>query len=497
MIRLEDYVNLGANGAQGGAPGVGSAEELDMLVKSLDAGSKTGRELTNLTGQSGAPLKLESLEKTLKVLTYKESDVVFWKNIPKKEAYNTVEEYNQLTGYGQDGAGAFTSETELPDEDVTQYTRRSQLVKFMATTRAVSLAMSMVKSQVKPVETEIKNGTLYLMRAANRGLYFGDSDLIPEEFNGMFAQQRQADVFSSFDAYMNDSTVVVDLRGKALKEGNIETASNNIVENFGLGDVLYAPPTVLSSFVQRFYGNKFIQPNTEQISAGRMGQRVKSFEGQFGDVQLQKDIFLNKRSAKLLTAAATSSIAPAAPTATSITAVAATDALSKWSSTDAGSYLYAVSSFNKYGESALTSMSGSTTAIVANGAVDLVFTAGSGTYAASGYRIYRGVKGVSATTGLYYPVFSISTAQLTAGYDGAAAGGVRDRDRFLPDCNQAMLIQHDTEVLEFAQLAPLMKLDLAIVSPAYRFLCLMYGTPFLYAPKKMVRFINVGTDLTV
>ena len=47
-------------------------------------------------------------------------------------------------------------------------------------------------------------------------------------------------------------------------------------------------------------------------------------------------------------------------------------------------------------------------------------------------------------------------------------------------------------MIEFAQLAPLMKMDLAILSPAYRFMVLLYGTPFLYAPKKLVRLINIG-----
>ena len=65
-------------------------------------------------------------------------------------------------------------------------------------------------------------------------------------------------------------------------------------------------------------------------------------------------------------------------------------------------------------------------------------------------------------------------------------------NRFLPDTDQSMLAQFDNEVVEFAQLAPLMKMDLAVLSPAFRFMVLLYGTPFLYAPKKMVRFINIG-----
>ena len=83
-------------------------------------------------------------------------------------------------------------------------------------------------------------------------------------------------------------------------------------------------------------------------------------------------------------------------------------------------------------------------------------------------------------------------AQLTTGYDGGAAGAVRDRNRFLPGTNQAMLVQSDTDVYSFKQLAPLMKMDLATLAPSTRFMILMYGTPMLYAPKKMVRYINIG-----
>lgn len=111
--------------------------------------------------------------------------------------------------------------------------------------------------------------------------------------------------------------------------------------------------------------------------------------------------------------------------------------------------------------------------------------------AATAFRIYRTKVGATAT-GEFYPLFEVSVSEQTAGYDGAAAGLIRDLNHFLPDCDQAMLVQFDNEVVEFAQLAPLMKMDLAVLSPAFRFMVLLYGTPFLYAPKKMVRFINIG-----
>lgn len=166
---------------------------------------------------------------------------------------------------------------------------------------------------------------------------------------------------------------------------------------------------------------------------------------------------------------------------------------SKFTTADAGNVYYAVSAINRFGESALAIYSTSAAAVVAGCAVDLKFTAGVGTNAATAFRIYRTKAGGTAT-GEFYPVFEVSTAELTAGYDGALAGGVRDMNHFLPDCDQAMLLQFDNEVVEFAQLAPLMKMDLAVLSPAFRFMILLYGTPFLYAPKKMVRIVNIGKN---
>lgn len=495
-ISIDHYANR-EGGRDTGAFGATSQEDLGNLVKALEAREVTGRDTTNLVGQSGAPLKLESLEKTLKVLTFKENDIVFWKRIPKKPAYNTVEEYNQLTSYGAQ-RGGFQREGELPEEETSSTIRRAQLVKFMGTTRSVTLPMAMVRIQQSAgtaTEFEIKNGTNWILQTANKALYFGDEALIPEEFNGIIAQQMRSDVYSSYNEYMN-SDQVIDMRGVALTEDAIEDACNSVVENFGLIDQMYAPPKVLSSFVKNFYGNKFIQPNTPALTAGVMGQRVKSFESQFGDVGFNKDIFFNKMPSKKLNAAAGSNKAPAAPTAGSVTPVAA-DALGKWEASDAGNYFYAVTSKNRYGESTLTLLEATVSAIVTGGAADLAFTETASPYATDCFVIYRGQKDAVASGGetLFYPLFTVSKSELAAGYDGAGNGVVRDRNRFLPDCDQALLVQEDNEVIEFGQLAPLMKLDLAITSPAYRFLIMMYGTPFLYAPKKITRIINIGKTM--
>lgn len=470
--------------------GSGSLGDLDELKKALDAGSITGRETTDSTSAGGAPLKVESLEKTLKHLTFRENDVTFWKRIPKKAAYNTVEEFNQLTEVGNQGNSGFWNEGELPQSEDSTYVRRAQLVKFLGVTKEVTHVMTLVNTMIgNVIDKEVKNGTLWILRNANKGLYSGNEKLIPQQFNSVLAQQEQSDSYISLDAYMN-SDQVIDMRGAALSEVAIESAANSIVENFGLGDQLYAPPAVLSQFVKTFYGNKFINPNTDQVSNGIMGQRVQAFDSQFGRIGLQHDIFFRKLPSKKSSASASSVNAPLAPTVTSVTPVAV-DALAKWAVADAGDYFYAVSGLNRYGESTLTVSASAT--VVTGGALDFDFNPTASPNNATAFRIYRSNKNAaSAGVATFFPLFDISLAELTAGYDGAAAGIARDRNRWLPDVDQAFVVQEDNEVIEFAQLAPLMKMDLATLSPAYRFMLLMYGTPFLYAPKKLVRIINIG-----
>jgi len=67
-----------------------SSEQLAELAKALEAGALQGGDLVGSQTNGGA-LKTESLESSLKLITFRESDIRFWKRFPKTAAYNTVE----------------------------------------------------------------------------------------------------------------------------------------------------------------------------------------------------------------------------------------------------------------------------------------------------------------------------------------------------------------------------------------------------------------------
>jgi len=499
-VSLSDYQMSGAAETD--------ASDLAELQKALTAGAITGRDTDGLTTASGAPLKVESLENTLKILSFQESDMVFWSRIPKLPAFNTVEEYNQLQEYGREGF-SFNREGELPEEDDTIYVRRSQQVKYFGSTRVISHQMQLVNTMIgNVVQQEIMNGTLKILRDVDEALAFGNADITPENFNGLYKQQQ--DSFTSLDLFFN-SDQVIDLRGKSLREADIERGALTIVENHGEANLFLAPPVVLSNFVKKFHEFKLIQPNTPALTDGVMGQRVNSFMSQFGLLDLGWDKFLKAKVKKTLASGATNPKSATAPTADGTTPKAAvTDTNTKFGLADgpdadgAGDYRYAVSALNRFGESGLTNLStgGSPDAkvtVAVTEAVDLKFTDGGGPNPATGYRIYRSRKDTAPATAAadeFFPIFEISVAQLAAGFDGGAAGLVRDLSRFLIDAEDSFLIQNSDQVWSFKQLAPLMKMDLAQIGPATRFMILLYGTPQLYAPKKMTRYINVGKDLT-
>ena len=490
----DNFVGLDAYAKEGGQGfGAGSMGEIGELQKALEAGHVTGRDTTDSLSDSGAPLKVESLERSLKILEYKMSDIVLWNNFPKLTAYNTVEEFNRLVSYGAD-RGGFNQEGELPVEEDSIYQRKAELVKFLGTTRSVSHVMSLVNTTVgNVVQRETQNGMMWLLRKLDRSLVSGNANTVPVEFNGLYAQHQSE--YSTPAAYYDESGLVIDLRGATLAEASIEEGVRTIVDNFGTANMLFAPPIVLSNFVKTFYSN--LRQYAPVGNDSTVGRRVTTFQSQFGEIGLNFDKFMNRGRNITSATAATSNRAPSPVTDGAAPLAAAADtAGTKFVAGDAGDYYYAVTAINRYGESTPKVLGApAAVTLAANQSVDLQFVDGGGTDAATGYKIYRSAKDATYVAGSteFSPLFEISVAELDAGYDDAAATKVRDRNRILPNTDQAFLIEKSDDIYAYKQLAPIMKMQLALVNPAIRFMILSYGTPILYQPKKMVRFINIGT----
>lgn len=498
-ISLQDYASLGLGQAFGGDY---SQQDVAALYKAMSAGQITGRETNNSDTASGAALKVESLENTLKVLTNTPKHTPFFYRIAKKPATNTVEEYNQLVSYGNFDGG-FTLEGELPESSDSIYRRKSQLVKYLGVVGGVTHPMQLVNTNsgvANMIAQETKNKVELMTKMIEGYLPFADSRIVPEHFNGFFAQHMIDGGYATNANYF-DSEIVVDLRGSVLTDTAVENGSLAVINNYGIANMLISSPRTFSNYVTKYHSKKLIMPVAEQIKDGIFGQRVKEIVTQNSDVETMQSNFFKFSIPKTTATGASSAKAPAAPVAdVSAPAAAIDDATNKFTGFT-GDYYYGVTAKNRYGESALTPLTASALLSIAAGkGVDLKFTAGNGVAeAATGFCIYRSEKNPTSTLAgtTLYKLFEVSAVELAQGYNGAGPGLVRDLNQWLPNTDQAMLVEWDADqVLAWKQLAPMMKMNLAITAPIQKFMVLCYGTPMLYAPRKMIRFINIGSEIT-
>ncbi len=491
---MEELYNV--NGNDLGA-GFGNQQMIQELIKATTAGSLTGRDLDGVI-TSGASLKVESLEPTLKVLTNRDEHIKFYKMLPKMKAYNTVEEYNQLVDYGG-AAGIFNGEGELPQFTDSEYRRKSVLVKYTGIAGEVTHPAMLVKTTVGDLfAKEVQNKTMYLLRGVNQNLSTANSDMVANEFDGFFKQHFDGitEGSGSLDAYAN-SSAVIDARGSGLLDEHVEDASHAIV-NDGFGSVsgILSAPIVFNDYVKQFHESKRVLVNNplEATSGATMGQKVNTIATQFGMINITDDIYFDRRDSVAYNAGATSTKSPNEITPDGSPLTAETDTNNKFGTEFAGSYFYAVRSKNRYGMSAMTMMGTSAVTVASTQSIDLDWTITDNAYAAESFVIYRTeANEADYTSAEFYPILTISTAQLTAGYDGAASAGLaRDRNRVLPNTHDAILYDNSELLWSLKQLAPLMRMDLATTAPARRFMILCYLTPVLYAPKKMARIMNIG-----
>ena len=469
--------------------GTASAQEVEELNKALEAGAGYAGAPTALTG--GGALQVESLDASLKSVTYEMKNIKMWPLMAKDQAYNTIEEYNRQDAYGDQGRG-FIAEGDLPRSEDSSYSRQIQRVRFIGVTRELTHVYTLVRNaHGDAIAREIRSGTMRILEIVERNLFDGrghysnaglfdgadaairDDDL---SWEGLDKQIRQGNTDASaqataFTGYGLAESVITDQRGAVLDEDALEDAGRVVVENFGMPNLMMMDTKAHSDLARQFYPKERINPIG--VANGKAGFVLQQFVSSAGAYDLVSDVFLRPKRG-----ASPAPGSPAVPAAATATAAAATPN-SKFSAAEAGDYTYQVTAINKAGESALSASSAAET-VAADGSVAVAIPATAGAYA---YGVYRSVK--DADQGHEF-----------IGYVAPAAVGgaatMTDLNHKLPGLSQAYLLTNESEVIRFKQLAPLMKMDLAIIATAYRWMQLLYGTPIVYAPRKNVILENIG-----
>ena len=447
----------------------GTVGELEELTKALGTGEQ-GAAYGSFNDMSA--LRPQSLEATLKVVTAGMEQIKFWKRIGKKQAFNTVEEFNVMDSMGGNSSPFFV-EGGLPNEEDSNYLRQSQYVKFLGTTRVITHPATLVRNTVGDiVARETTNGTTWLLMQLEKALYFGDSSLDPLAFDGVFTQVRN---FVAGKSYANQH--IIDMKGQPLDENTMEDAAAIIADNFGRGNLeLHMTNQVnkdLSKLIMGSSGRQRIMMGQEAM----LGAPVRGYEANSGPVEFLNNVFLKPQATVPVASAKGSPLTPTYP-GSQLTAGTLAGA-----TIPANTYYYFVSAKNSAGESAVATLG--SVAVTLGQAVTITINRVVSDPPAKSYKVYRG-----ATSDATLAQFAFEVADSGS----TTTQVIVDSNASIPGSHTAMLLDNDSEnVLSFKQLAPLMKLPLARISASERFMILLYGMIQVYNPRRIVVFKNIGT----
>lgn len=478
---------------------VSDAQAFSDLEKAVTAEQVTGAQTWG-SAYNGANLKYESLEKTIKKLTIKMESIKLYRDIPKKGIFNTVHEFVQETSFSTTRSAGLV-EGEVPFANNSEYVRRAITTSYTGELRQITDIAQQVNTIAgngnAQFEREVNNGVLSLTRRLNQLTAYGSKAVVPTEFDGFGALHSDLAYWSTLDNYMNQSCLV-DLRNTYLTNDNLNDGVQALVEDgngTGIDMRLYTSFGVIAKYTESLVNTFMVNVGQVGSQTANTGQRVKGFESAGGTVDFHWDTSLKKKVSRKITDPFTHVNAPVIPNTPTIAAVA--DPLTKFAGFN-GTYFYAVASVNRFGESALFSLNAVVQAVLATEAVNLGWLDGGGTglQATTGFVIYRSEVNPATTlpnTPLH-PIFEVSLSQKTVGYDGGAVTLVRDRNRSIPNTQEAFLFQWDLDTIEFAELFGMRKVDLPLAYNGFMgrsTAIINYGMPLLYAPKRVIRYTNV------
>lgn len=450
--------------------GESTSSDLDALRKALSIGYGSPTD-TALAGD-GTPLRIESLEGTLLAVSYNATHIRFWNRIYKLKARSTVEEFSQLVAYGGDGGG-FVDSGVTPEEDDSSYSRAIHKIKYIGTTRGVQHPATLVNTVPNDlVAQETVSGTMWMLGKIEYGLFFADSSIVPQEWDGVIKQ------------IIDGGGEIIDLRGIHLDQADIEDGSQIITDNYGIPQIMYANNKVFGDFSKEYYGQQRWQaPNAP---AGMVGTPVRGSSTQAGDVIFDSNMFLKANIKAPSTATHAKS-----PTTPSISASGvettgggiAPTAVGQFTGIYDASYKYVVTAINRYGESEPTTAFPAIAAAL-SGTDYFYMTIAPGAETtenkATGYKVYRCFDGDT-------PVFIKRVAR-----DDGATTTVIDVNDDIHGTYTALLSDLSPRSVAFKELSPMLKIPLAVTAPAIRWMQLLYGTPVVYSPKKHVIYKNIG-----
>lgn len=441
------------------------------LTRALAAGNAIA---TPGQPSNGNALIAEFLDGTLKSQTYRaRMEAILWSMIAKQRAYSVAAQYNRLDRHGGDGATGFFLEGGLPDEFTSEYSRQVAFVRYLGEVGRVTHPMAQLPvTGHSGISTAVKNETVSrtgsLLKKVEQALFYADSTLSPEQFDGMLRQM------------LAGGTPVVDCGGGPLTEAYINGAAEIVrsAPNYGRITDIFCSIGAHADHAT-LYLDRLREQFGGQLVGGVAVDEVMTQSA--GKVRIRENAFIREGSIPYATGAGVKSKRPAAPTIVAQPTSPAHSG-SKFKAAHAGAYVYSFAAANDSGISAPI-----TSDAVNIDAGDVGQITIQTDEDARWIVVYRSEKDGAAST---------VRQMLRIPRTGSQQVVVDDND-ILPGTSYAFGLQFTPDVICVKQLLPLMRFPLAQLDTSLRFALLIYITVLLMAPRKAVLFKNVGRATNV
>lgn len=474
---------------------IGGAGNQETLEKALTAGY--GTNAADYTG--GRALQPEDLETTLvNVLTTRQADFKVFNSLQRQTVKSTEHQYVRRLGIGDDGF-LFVAEGEGGVESDQEIERKSLAMKYIITKGSITKQMEMVSSLEDAYNSEKLAATIRICRAAERGIFHGDSSIIGTQFDGLL--KSITDSANNISRSEDKRATVVDLHGYEIGE-DVAATDKDILTHEDLfddiatkvfekgGDLTKAlfPPVVAGQF-RNLYNKKLrYMVGDNHLGLAQLPDiptaigssiRIKG-----NDAGADKMFFIKDKVASK----GDTLKRPNAPASVSLTVNASpVKGESKFRATDAGDYTYVVHAINQYGISAGTA-AGAAATVAAGKSVSITITPDSNGAVPTGYIITR-----SAKDG------SIVMEMVTIPAQGATAVIYEDCNDDLPGTANIILLSELTQEakqnLAFAQLMALSTFPLPITDGLTKpFAVALFGALEHRAPEFDALIKNVGVQ---
>ena len=418
------------------------------LMKALAAG--TGTDAAAFTG--GRALTLESLDQTMADVLWTDRHVLLFKALRKQAVYAVLDTWNQRSSYGGDWATAMT-EGGSPAVSDTDIARMIGVVKYYRDKREVTHVMTLVQSTEAAMAEEETSGTRRILGRVETDLFTGDQTIFPTRIHGLLpiAVGQGGDlVYDAHGGAITADEAYHYLAGVVYKEGGYLT------------DVYHSPACQADVDHALASAQRFVLPiSTDGRVVAGVSQRALATA--HGVMNFQADRFIRCGWDMAAPNAGAGPEPPATPTVNSVLGNAGT--IYSQENLPAGDYYVRVSNVCEAGESAASAAQSVT--LTAGNVIRINVTCGAAT--ATGYRVYLSAKDAADGTDCR---FHCEFAKV-----GDGAGQDLDLDgHWVTGTTAIHLLSLDagTDALDIRQLLPLLKMDLAIVGPAFPFLLNLY-----------------------